>query len=214
MTCRLPAAPSLPCRNLQRHRGACAMDLGLQDSVVLATGGSKGIGLACARAFAAEGAQVAIASRDPAHLAAAAAALRADGIAVLTVPADLREPRQAADMVAAVEARLGTIGVLVNSAGAAQRTPPNELRAAHWHAAMDAKYFTYLHAIDAVLPGMVQRGAGVVVNVIGMEGKLASPTHLPGGAANAALMLATAGFADALVGPGDRQYADNQVITA
>jgi len=53
------------------------MDLGLKDQVVLITGGSKGIGLACALAFAAEGARVAIASRNAAHLDAAAAQLRA-----------------------------------------------------------------------------------------------------------------------------------------
>jgi NAD(P)-dependent dehydrogenase (short-subunit alcohol dehydrogenase family) len=66
------------------------MDLGLQGKVVLVTGGSKGIGLACAAAFAAEGARVAIASRDAAHLAAAAAKLHAAGHGVFTHAADLR----------------------------------------------------------------------------------------------------------------------------
>jgi NADP-dependent 3-hydroxy acid dehydrogenase YdfG len=77
----------------------------------------------------------------------------------------------------------------VNSAGAAARSPPSELTAKHWHDAMQAKYFTYIHAMDAVLPGMASAAGGVVVNVIGMGGKQASPIHLPGGAANAALML-------------------------
>ena len=113
-----------------------------------------------------------------------------------------------------VEAKLGPIGVLVNSAGAARRTPPAELTAAHWHAAMDAKYFTYLHAIDAVLPGMARRGQGAIVNVIGMGGKLASPIHLPGGAANAALMLASAGLANAFAAQGVRVNAVNPGMTA
>jgi len=191
------------------------MDLGLQGSVVLVTGGSKGIGLACARAFAAEGARVAIASRDAVNLTRATAALRAAGIeGTFAVTADLGEPVQAADMVRAVEAALGPIGVLVNCAGAARRTPPAELTAAHWHAAMDAKYFPYIHAIDAVLPGMAQRGAGSIVNVIGMGGKLASPTHLPGGSANAALMLASAGLANAFAGRGVRVNAVNPGLTA
>jgi len=191
-----------------------AMDLGLRDKVVLVTGGSKGIGFACARGFAAEGARVAIASRGVANLAAAAQRLQAEGIDVLTVAADLADPAQAAQMMRSVEAALGPIDVLVNSAGAARRTPPAELAAEHWHAAMDAKYFTTLHAIDAVLPGMAQRGAGAIVNVIGMGGKLASPIHLPGGAANAALMLATAGLANAFAAKGVRVNAVNPGLTA
>jgi NAD(P)-dependent dehydrogenase (short-subunit alcohol dehydrogenase family) len=62
---------------------------------------------------------------------------------------------------------------------------------------MDAKFFTYMNVMDFVLPRMVKRGAGAVVNIIGTGGKIASPIHLPGGAANAALMLASAGLAAA-----------------
>jgi NAD(P)-dependent dehydrogenase (short-subunit alcohol dehydrogenase family) len=190
------------------------MDLGLKGTVVLVTGGSKGIGLACARSFAAEGARVAIASRDPANLEQARAALQTEGVDVLAIAADLGHTDDAARLVAVVEAALGPIGVLVNSAGAARRTPPAELTAAHWHAAMDAKYYTYIHAIDAVLPGMARRGAGAIVNVIGMGGKLASPIHLPGGAANAALMLASAGLANAYAAQGVRVNAVNPGLTS
>lgn len=189
------------------------MDLGLEGSVVLVTGGSKGIGLACAQAFAAEGARVAIVSRDAANLARGAAALKDAGHDVVTVQADLREPAGAAQMAAQVAQALGPIDVLVNSAGAAQRAPVAELTAAHWHAAMDAKYYTYIHAIDAVIGGMASRGRGTIVNVIGMGGKVATPTHLPGGAANAALMLATAGLANAYAGKGVRVNAVNPGLT-
>ena len=190
------------------------MDLGLKDTVVLVTGGSKGIGLACARGFVAEGARVAIAARDAGNLAKAKAALEAEGVQVLALAADLGSPGEAAQLVREVEAALGPIGVLVNSAGAARRTPPAELTAAHWHAAMDAKYFTTMHAIDAVLPGMAQRGRGAIVNVVGMGGKLASPIHLPGGAANAALMLASAGLANAFAPKGVRVNAVNPGMTS
>ena len=189
------------------------MDLGLSGSIVLITGGSKGIGLACARAFAAEGARVAIASRSPENLQRAAETLEAEGIAVLPVAADLRIADDARKMAALVEERLGPIDVLVNSAGAAARSPPGELTAKHWQEAMQAKYFTYIHAMDAVLPRMAERGQGVVVNVVGMGGKHASPIHLPGGAANAALMLASAGLGNAFAGRNIRVNAVNPSAT-
>jgi NAD(P)-dependent dehydrogenase (short-subunit alcohol dehydrogenase family) len=189
------------------------MNLELDGTVVLVTGGSKGIGLACARAFAQEGARVAIASRDPGNLDRAAQELAKEGFKVQAIAADLREAGAAKAMVKAVEDGLGAVGVLVNCAGAANRTPPGELSAQHWHAAMDAKYFTYIHAMDAVLPRMVERGGGVVVNVVGMGGKQAHAVHLPGGAANAALMLASAGLGNAFAGKNIRVVAVNPSAT-
>ncbi len=189
------------------------MQLDLEGTAVLITGGSKGIGLACARAFAQEGARVAIVSRSVANLDRAAAALAKEGREVVTVAADLRDAAQARQMARTVEERLGGVGVLVNSAGAALRTPPDELTAEHWQAAMQAKYFTYIHAMDAILPGMVRRGGGAIVNVVGMGGKVASPIHLPGGAANAALMLASAGLGNAFAGKNIRVNAVNPGAT-
>src|SRR5215211_6561532 len=79
---------------------------------------------------------------------------------------------------------------------------------------MDAKFFTYIHMIDPVVKRMAARGSGVIVNVIGMGGKVAMPTHLPGGAANAALMLATAGLGQAWAARGVRVNAVNPGLTA
>ncbi len=171
------------------------MNLDLGGRPVLVTGGSKGIGLACAEAFAAEGAPVAIVSRSRANLDAALARLQ--GVRAVALEADLRDSAQAKRAVAEAERALGPIEILINSAGAARRYAPQELDAEAWHAAMDAKYFTYIHAIDAVLSGMAERGRGAIVNIIGMGGKVGNPVHLPGGAANAALMLVTAGLANA-----------------
>lgn len=167
------------------------MELLLKDRVVLVTGGSKGIGLACAHAFLREGARIAIASRDDANLQSAGAQLGK----VVLIKADLSRSDDAAHMLRQAEAALGPIDVLINSAGAAKRYPPDELNAQAWHAAMDAKYFTYVHAMDVVLPSMRARKRGNVVNIIGTGGKVASPIHLPGGAANSALMLASVGLA-------------------
>jgi NAD(P)-dependent dehydrogenase (short-subunit alcohol dehydrogenase family) len=185
------------------------MDLGLSGKAALVTGGSKGIGLACAELLAKEGCRVAITSRDRGNLDAAAK--RIGGC--FAHAADLIFAEEATRMVDAVEREIGPVDILVNSAGAAKRTPPDDLDPAAWRAAMDAKFFTYIHAIDPLIKGMAARGSGVIVNVIGNGGKVASPTHIAGGAANAALMLATAGLANAYASRGVRVVGINPGLT-
>ena len=185
------------------------IDYGLRDQVVLVTGASKGIGFACARAFAREGARVAIVSRSRAHLDAALAKLAGNPHAVIAFVSDLVNAEQARTMVDDVEAKLGSIDVLVNSAGAARRYPPDDLDSCAWHDAMNAKFFSYIHPTDIVVKRMAARGCGCIVNIVGMGGKVANPVHLPGGAANAALMLATAGLAAAYGPKGVRVNAIN-----
>ncbi|MBI4292362.1 MAG: SDR family oxidoreductase [Betaproteobacteria bacterium] len=185
------------------------MDLNLKGRAVLITGGSKGIGFACAHAFLGEGARVAISSRDPANLDRAAKQLADSGYEVATFPADFIDPTAAVRVVREAEAVIGPIDILVNSAGAAKRAPPEDLTPEVWRAAMDAKYFTYIHAIDAVIKGMLARGHGVIVNIVGTGGKVATPMHLTGGAANAALMLVSAGLAHTWARHGVRVNAIN-----
>ena len=134
------------------------------------------------------------------------------------VAADLTDADAAGAMIEAVETRLGPVDILVNSAGAAKRTPPDELTPAVWRAAFDAKFFSYVNVIDPMVKRMAKRGSGVIVSVIGGGGKIASATHLAGGAANAALMLATAGLGAAYAGEGrsggrrqSRPYRDGRV---
>jgi len=185
------------------------MDLALKGKKVLITGGSKGIGLACAKAFVAEGAQVALVSRAQANLDAAKKSV---GNAY-AIAADLVDPAAAAAMVERVEKEFGPIDILVNSAGAAKRTDADDLTPAAWRASMDAKYFTYINVIDPMIKRMGKRGNGVVINIIGNGGKVASPTHLSGGAANAALMLATAGLAYAYASKNVRVVGLNPGVT-
>jgi NAD(P)-dependent dehydrogenase (short-subunit alcohol dehydrogenase family) len=180
------------------------MDLNLAGRVVIVTGASKGIGYACAEAFAAEGAKVALVSRSQANLDAALARFPRSGSLPIAVAADMTSYDAADRMVETVEKTLGEIDVLVNSAGAARRYAPDDLDAKAWHDAMDAKFFSYIHPTDAVLKRMLPRGRGTIVNIIGAGGKIATPVHLPGGAANSALMLATVGLASAFGPKGIR----------
>jgi NAD(P)-dependent dehydrogenase (short-subunit alcohol dehydrogenase family) len=185
------------------------MDLGLKDRKVLITGGSKGIGLACAKAFIAEGARVALVSRSEENLRQAKENLKT----AYTIAADLTDAAAAAAMVERVEKEFGPIDVLVNSAGAAKRTDADDLTPAAWRAGMDAKYFSYINVIDPLIKRMGKRGKGAVINIVGSGGKVASPTHLAGGAANAALLLATAGLAFAYASKGVRVVGVSPGVT-
>lgn len=192
------------------------MELHLRDKHVLISGGSKGIGLACAQAFLEEGAAVTLVSRDLSNLNAAKQQLMLSFPAerIHTVAANLRDAGAALSALDASESVLGAVNVLVNSAGAAKRTPAAELTAEAWADAMQAKYFTYIHMINPVIQRMANRGQqGVIVNVVGNGGKVASPIHLPGGAANAALMLVSAGLASAYGDKGIRVNAINPGLT-
>lgn len=189
------------------------MNLELEGKVVMVTGGSKGIGLACAEAFAREGAKVAIVARDAGNLRQAQEQLKLQGVQAFFAAANLRDAESAARAAGEVRDELGDIDVLINSAGSAKRHPPAELHPQAWRDAMDAKFFTYINTMEAVLPGMVQRGRGAIVNIIGIGGRVASPVHLPGGSANAALMLATAGLANAWGHKGVRINAINPGAT-
>jgi NAD(P)-dependent dehydrogenase (short-subunit alcohol dehydrogenase family) len=186
------------------------MELGLKGKVVLVTGGSKGIGRACALGFAAEGARIAICSRSRENIDKASAEIKE----AFGVVADLVDAVAAERVIETVEDRLGPIDILVNSAGAAKRTPPDELSPAVWRDAFDAKFFSYINVIDPVVKRMAKRGSGVIISVIGVGGKVASSSHLAGGSANAALMLATAGLGATYAGKGVRVVAVSPSLTA
>jgi NAD(P)-dependent dehydrogenase (short-subunit alcohol dehydrogenase family) len=189
------------------------MDTGLKGTVVLVTGASKGIGLACAIAMAKEGARVVGVSRNRAHLEMAQGDLHGQGLDMTIVAADLSDAGAATAAIDKIEADVGPIGVLVNSAGAARRYAPDELDSAAHHQAFDAKYFTYINVIDPVIKRMAERGGGSIVNIVGQGGRQASDVHIAGGAANAALMLASVGYAKAYAAKDVRVNVINPGLT-
>jgi NAD(P)-dependent dehydrogenase (short-subunit alcohol dehydrogenase family) len=185
------------------------MELSFSGKVVLVCGGSKGIGLATAKLFAAEGAHVAISSRSESNLKCAARLV--SGVHVFA--GDLSQEDQALEVLQNVESQLGPIEIAVNCAGAAKQLPPDELTPRAWRNAMDAKFFSYLNVIDPLIKRMAARRSGTIINVIGSGGKVATPTHIAGGAANAALMLATVGLAAAYASYGVRVVGINPGLT-
>ena len=164
------------------------MDLGLGGTRVLITGGSRGIGFACARGFLGEGADVVIAARDPARLAAAAKELaeRAQG-RIEAVPIDMAAPAAAAKLAGAA----GEIDILVNNAGAIPGGDITAIDEAKWRAAWDLKVFGYVNLAREMFTRMKAKKSGVVVNVIGLGGERHNFNYVAGAAGNASLMSFT-----------------------
>lgn len=191
------------------------MNLHLDGKLAVITGASQGIGLAVAHALASEGARLALIARNPETLSQAQAELRGAGFDAAVFSADLSDPAQAEQAIEQVQAQLGAIDVLVNSAGAARRYPPQALDAEKWRAALEAKFFPYIHAQDALLRRWAAEPARprAVVNIVGTGGKQPTATHLAGGSANAALMLATVGLAAHYASLGIRINAVNPGFT-
>jgi NAD(P)-dependent dehydrogenase (short-subunit alcohol dehydrogenase family) len=167
------------------------MDLGLKGRTALITGGSKGIGLACAQRFAAEGCALHLVSRDQARLEAARTAIRAQHPVEVTLhAADLRD----GGAVKRVAAAAGAVDILVNNAGDIPGGSVLDIDEAQWRHAWDLKVFGYINMTREVLAGMKARGRGVIVNVIGMAGEKPSYEYICGAVANAGLAAFTKGL--------------------
>jgi len=138
----------------------------LAGACVLVTGGAQGIGLATARAFAARGARVAIGDLDAAGAERAAAELGGGGTGLDVANAD-----SFAAFVEYTETHHGPIDVLVNNAGIMPNGGFLDLDPATDRLTMEVNVFGVVNGMRAVLPGMVERGRGHVVNVASLAGK-------------------------------------------
>jgi 3-oxoacyl-[acyl-carrier protein] reductase len=186
------------------------MDLGLTGKRVLITGGSKGIGLACAEAFAEAGCDIVLVSRDPSTLAAAADGLRAKAqVNVATFAADLSRDEERERLHAAHP----DPDILVNNAGAIPGGKLADLPIARWRAAWDLKLLGYVHMCQLYLPGMEAKRAGVICNIIGMAGRTPRMGYIAGGTANAALIAFTSALGGAAAASGVRVFGINPAAT-
>ncbi len=150
------------------------MDLGITGRRALICGASSGLGLACAQALATEGVQLTLVSRNAQKLHAAAQQIEAaTGVTVQWMAADLS---QAADRQL-VAAACSEIDILVNNAGGPPSMPFAQLETAHWQAVLEQNFLAAVELMQAVLPGMVSRRFGRIVNITSVS--VRSPvTHL------------------------------------
>jgi 3-oxoacyl-[acyl-carrier protein] reductase len=150
------------------------MDLHLTDKVALITGSSRGLGLASARALAAEGCRVCLCARgeealQQAAAEVAAAASRPD--AVMTVVADLTTARGIDQVFAALVERFGGIDVLVNNLGLARGAGITDTTDAEWQEAFDATLYPAIRASRLAVPSMRSRGGGAIVMIASIYGR-------------------------------------------
>ncbi len=136
-----------------------------EDRTVVVTGGGGGIGTAVCAGFAAEGARVAVLDRAPEAASATAAAINSDGGRALAVGCDITERSSVDAALERVTAELGPIDVLVNNAGWDLFVPFVQTRPEDWSRLIDINLVGALHMHHAVLPGMIERGSGRIVNV-------------------------------------------------
>ena len=137
------------------------MDLGLEGKVALVTGASQGIGLAVARALAAEGAQVAVSSRSQEKIDAAAGEVGAARAYVH----DMSDLDGAPELLDSVEGTLGPLAVLVTNTGGPPGGDPLEFTREQWQAAQRELMLGPIALIQGALPGMRERGFGRILNI-------------------------------------------------
>jgi len=163
-------------------------------SVVLITGGSRGLGLALAHEFAREGCKVAICARDKDELERAKADLVNSGARVMTVECDVTRRSEVEAMIAAVEARYGQIDILVNNAGVIKVGPLESMTIEDFQDAMDIIFWGTVHPVMALLPSFLARNGGRIVNITSIGAKVSVPHLVPYSSAK----YAAAGFSEGL----------------
>jgi NAD(P)-dependent dehydrogenase (short-subunit alcohol dehydrogenase family) len=152
----------------------------LADGTVLVTGGSRGLGLLVAEELLRAGARVAICARDQDTLDRARAQLaQVSGGRVLAIPCDVSVRDDVENMVRQVTEQVGPIDAVINNAGTIVVGPADVMELEDFEEAMSINFWGPLHAILAVLPEMRRRGAGRIVNVASIGGKVSVPHLLP-----------------------------------
>ncbi len=172
---------------------------GFRGKVVVITGASRGLGLAMAEELARRGARLAIVARDRFELDRARRKLLGNGLAkddanLLVIEADLCNREEAERAIGEASNHFGRVDVLINNAGVITVGPLENQTVEDFRAVMNANFFTGVHCTLAVLPQMLERGDGAIVNITSIGGKVAVPHLLP----YTASKFAAVGFSEGL----------------
>jgi short-subunit dehydrogenase len=182
----------------------------LDGAVALVTGASSGIGAATAKTLSRQGARVVLAARRCDRLCAQQEAIVRDGGNALGIPADLADRKQAVDLVQRAEAAFGPVDVLINNAGAFWDRAVVDTELDDLASVLDLNLLAPMLLTRAVLPGMLERGAGTIVFVGSLSGRVAmepvysaSKYGVRGYALALRRQLVGTGVAVSLVSPGN-----------
>lgn len=167
----------------------------LEGKVALVTGAAYGIGFAMAEAYAKAGAKIAFNCRGQEHLETALANYKAKGIDAKGYICDVTDEEQVANMVADIEKELGTIDILVNNAGIIKRIPMTEMSAAEFRQVIDIDLNAPFIVSKAVIPGMIKKGHGKIINICSMMSELGRETVSAYAAAKGGLKMLTKNIA-------------------
>ena len=151
----------------------------LQDRVAIVTGGASGIGKAICTELAAQGARVVVADIDVDVATQTVFELEKAGVMALVVPGDVRDPSSTEAAAAAVCDRFGTIDILVNCAGINRFKRADEFSVVEWESIRSVNLDGPWHCCQAVLPTMMEKRYGKIVNIASASGMRATPHAAP-----------------------------------
>jgi len=163
----------------------------LKGKRALITGSSKGIGFALARGLAEAGASVVLNGRDATSLATASATLRDAGHDVTEARFDVTDITGIDAAIAALEARLGPIDILINNAGINRRAPATDVTPETWRAVMATNVDAVFFMAQACARRMIARGAGKIVNIASVQSELGRATIAPYATSKGAVRMLT-----------------------
>lgn len=167
----------------------------LDGKVALITGAAYGIGFAMAEALAGAGAKIVFNCRSREHLETALEEYKKIGIDAAGYICDVTDDREVMDMVAEIEERFGTIDILVNNAGIIKRIPMTEMKTEEFKEVVEIDLIAPFIMSKAVLPGMMKKGAGKIINVCSMMSELGRETVSAYAAAKGGLKMLTKNMA-------------------